>query len=137
MASANDSIGVVVLEPNNQLLLKLCNFAARVWGLHEVLPRQTAKELENAASNLAVGLVIVRASFQRSSPLVQSTLLDMYAAGTQIIVIQDTAFKLVEDGCTSMAGLHFLSDQAGDEALSALLTLALIHHCAPRVNRLV
>lgn len=135
MDSASGAIGVVVLEPNKQLLDKLCGFSASVWGVHEVLPRQTARELKNAADNLKIGLVVVRASFQRSSLLIQSTLADLYASGTQIVVLQDTAFKLKEKGWATFEGLHFLSDQAGDEQLRGLLTLTLVRHCVPGLDR--
>jgi len=137
MSSAQDSIGVVVLEPNRQLLDKLCSSAERVWGLQEVLPRQTGKELALAAENLNVGLVIVRASFQRSSPLIQSTLLDMYAAGTQILIIQDTPFRVAESAWASVAGIHFLSDKSNDDQLSDLLTMTLVRHCMPQLNKLI
>ena len=137
MSSAQDSIGVVVLEPNRQLLDKLCSSAERVWGLQEVLPRQTGKELALVAENLNVGLVIVRASFQRSSPLIQSTLLDMYAAGTQILIIQDTPFRVAESAWASVAGIHFLSDKSNDDQLSDLLTMTLVRHCMPQLNKLI
>jgi hypothetical protein len=137
MSSAQDSIGVVVLEPNRQLLDKLCSSAERVWGQHEVLPRQTGKELALASENLNVGLVIVRASFQRSSPLIQSTLLDMYAAGTQILIIQDTPFRVAESAWASVAGIHFLSDKSNDDQLSDLLTMTLVRHCMPQLNKLI
>lgn len=137
MSAAQDSIGVVVLEPNKQLLDKICGFSQKVWGQHEVLPRQTGKELVLAAENLAVGLVVVRASFQRSSALIQSTLLNMYAAGTQVLIIQDTPFRVSETSWASFAGLHFLSDKATDEQLSDLLTMSLIRHCVPQFNKLI
>lgn len=136
MSAAQDSIGVIVLEPNKQLLDKLCSSAQRVWGDQEVLPRQTGKELALAAENLGVGIVLVRASFQRSSALVQSTLLDMYAAGTQVLIIQDTPFKVAGSAWASMAGLHFLSDDATDEQLNDLLVLTLVRHCMPQLNKL-
>jgi len=115
MSTAQDSIGVVVLEPNKQLLDRICASAHKVWGQNEVLPRQTGRELALAAKNLNVGLVVVRASFQRSSQLVQSTLLDMYGAGTQMIILQDTPFRVSESTWATVAGLHFLSDKANDE----------------------
>lgn len=136
MSAAQDSIGVIVLEPNKQLLDKLCSSAQRVWGDQEVLPRQTGKELALATENLGVGIVLVRASFQRSSALVQSTLLDMYAAGTQVLIIQDTPFKVAGSAWASMAGLHFLSDDATDEQLNDLLVLTLVRHCMPQLNKL-
>jgi hypothetical protein len=137
MSTAQDSIGVVVLEPNKQLLDKICASAQKVWGQYEVLPRQTGKELALAAENLNVGVVVVRASFQRSSALVQSTLLDLYAAGTQMIVVQDTPFRVSENTWASVAGLHFLSDKATDEQLSDLLTMTLVRHCMPQFNKLI
>jgi hypothetical protein len=137
MAASQDSIGVVVLEPNKQLLDRLCRFAQVIWGEQEVLPRQTGKELALAAENLNIGVVVVRASFQRSSPLVQSTLMDMYAEGTQFIVLQDTPFRVSDSAWTSMAGIHFLSDRATDDQLQDLLTLTLIRHCVPDFNKLV
>lgn len=137
MSAAQDSIGVVVLEPNKQLLDRLCKFAERVWGHHEVLPRQTGKELALAAENLNVGVVVVRASFQRSSALVQRTLLDMYAAGSQILIIQDTPFRLSESSWTSFAGIHFLSDNSTDEQLIDLMTMSLVRHCMPQLNKLI
>ncbi len=137
MESPQDSIGVVVLEPNKQLLDKLCAHAQRVWGEHEVLPRQTGRELLVAAQNLNVGLVVVRASFQRSSALIQTTLLDLYARGAQIVVVQDTPFRVSESAWASVAGLHFLSDKANDDQLADVLTLALIRHCMPQLNKLV
>ncbi len=137
MAAALDSIGVVVLEPNKQLLDRLCGFAKTIWGEQEVLPRQTGKELALAAENLNIGVVVVRASFQRSSPLVQSTLMDMYAAGTQFIVLQDTPFRVSESAWSSLAGIHFLSDRATDDQLQDLLTLTLIRSCVPDFNKLV
>lgn len=137
MSSAQDSIGVVVLEPNRQLLDKLCSSAERVWGQQEVLPRQTGKELALAAENLNVGVVIVRASFQRSSHLIQSTLLDMYAAGTQILIIQDTPFRVAESAWASVAGIHFLSDKSNDDQLNDLLTMTLVRHCMPQLNKLI
>ena len=136
MSTAQDSIGVVVLEPNRQLSNKLCVSAQRVWGAQEVLPRQTGKELALAAENLNVGIVLVRASFQRSSPLVQSTLMDMYAAGTQILIIQDTPFKVAHSTWASMAGIHFLSDNATDSQLNDLLVMTLVRHCMPQFNKL-
>lgn len=137
MASMQCSIGVVVLEPNKQLLERLCRFAQSVWGKYEVLPRQTGKELRNAADHLNVGLVVVRASHQRSCALIRAALLEMYSKGTQILVIQDTAAKFSERTWTSLAGIHFLSDQAGDEQLTALLGLTLVQHAVPIQNRLV
>lgn len=137
MSVAQDSIGVVVLEPNKQLLDKLCACAERVWGQCEVLPRQTGKELALAAKNLSVGLVIVRASLQRSSALIQSTLLDMYAAGTQVMIVQDTPFRVSENSWASIAGLHFLSDKARDDQLNDLLTMSLVRHCTPQFNKLI
>jgi hypothetical protein len=137
MASMQCSIGVVVLEPNKQLLERLCLFAQSVWGKHEVLPRQTGKELKSAADRLNVGLVVVRASHQRSSASISDTLFELYLRGTQILVIQDTAAKFSERTWTSMAGIHFLSDQAGDEQLTALLGLTLVQHAVPVQNRLV
>jgi hypothetical protein len=137
MESPQDSIGVVVLEPNKQLLDKLCIYAQRVWGNHEVLPRQTGKELALAAQNLNVGLVVVRASFQRSSNLIQHTLLNMYAAGAQILIIQDTPFRVSESAWATVAGLHFLSDKANDDQLTNVLTLALLRHCMPQFNKLI
>ncbi|MCR2747679.1 hypothetical protein [Limnobacter parvus] len=137
MSAAQDSIGVVVLEPNKQLLDRLCKSAERVWGQHEVLPRQTGKELALAAENLSVGLVLVRASFQRSSVLVQNTLVDMYAAGTQILIVQDTAFRVSESSWMSFAGIHFLSDNSTDEQLIDLLTMTLVRHCMPQLNKLI
>ena len=137
MSTAQDSIGVVVLEPNKQLLDKICVFAQKVWGQHEVLPRQTGKELALAAENLGVGVVVVRASFQRSSALIQNTLLDMYAAGTQILIIQDTPFRVSEATWASFAGLHFLSDKATDDQLNDLLTMTLVRHCMPQFNKLI
>lgn len=136
MEAAQDSIGVVVLEPNKQLLDKLCICAQRVWGKYEVLPRQTGKELALAAKNLTAGLVIVRASFQRSSALIQSTLLDMYAAGAQILIVQDTPFRVSESAWATVAGIHFLSDRANDDQLHDLLTMALVRHCMPQLNNL-
>lgn len=136
MSSAQDFIGVVVLEPNKTLLDKLCVVAKRVWGDYEVLPRQTGRELKVAAENLHVGVVIVRSSFQRSSDLVQRHLLDLYAEGTQIVVIQDGASRISENNAVSMGGVHFLSDTAGDEALANVLTLALVKHCLPRNSKL-
>lgn len=137
MEAAQDSIGVVVLEPNKQLLDKLCACAQRVWGKYEVLPRQTGKELALAAKNLTAGLVVVRASFQRSSALIQTTLLDMYAAGAQILIVQDTPFRVSESAWASVAGIHFLSDRANDEQLHDLLTISLVRHCMPQLNRLI
>ncbi|MBU0783321.1 MAG: hypothetical protein KJ798_09205 [Gammaproteobacteria bacterium] len=137
MDSAQDSIGVVVLEPNKQLLDKLCACAQRVWGKYEVLPRQTGKELALAAQNLTAGLVIVRASFQRSSTLIQSTLLDMYAAGAQILIVQDTPFRVSESSWVTVAGIHFLPDRANDEQLHDLLTMTLVRHCMPQLNKLI
>lgn len=137
MSSAQDSIGVVVLEPNKQLLDKICAVAQKVWGQHEVLPRQTGKEMALAADNLSVGVVVVRASFQRSSALIQQTLLNMYAVGTQILIIQDTPFRVSDTSWTSIAGLHFLSDKANDEQLNDLLVMALVRHCVPQVNKLI
>jgi hypothetical protein len=137
MAATQDSIGVVVLEPNRQLLDRLCLSAEAVWGKTEVLPRQTGKELALAARNIQVGIVVVRASFQRSSPLIQETLLDMYAAGTQVLIIQDTAFRVSEHGHSSMAGIHFLSDKASDQHLNNLLASALVRHCTPQLNKLI
>ncbi|MDP3188189.1 MAG: hypothetical protein RLO04_08300 [Limnobacter sp.] len=137
MDSAQDSIGVVVLEPNKQLLDKLCACAQRVWGKYEVLPRQTGKELALAAQNLTAGLVIVRASFQRSSTLIQSTLLDMYAAGAQILIVQDTPFRVSESSWATVAGIHFLPDRANDEQLHDLLTMTLVRHCMPQLNKLI
>ncbi|HEX4856869.1 MAG TPA: hypothetical protein VFV28_08650 [Limnobacter sp.] len=137
MAAAQDSIGVVVLEPNRQLLEKLCASAELVWGEYEVLPRQTGRELALAAANIQVGIVVVRSSFQRSSELIQQTLLDMYAAGTQILIIQDTAFHVSEAAYSSMAGIHFLSDKASDQHLHSLLVNALVRHCTPLLNRLI
>lgn len=137
MTAKHDSIGVVVLEPNTQFLDRLCGFSQAVWGRHEVLPRQTAKELHNAAVHLSIGVVIVRASYQQSNVLIRAVLLDLYARGTQIVVIQDTAAKLKEHTWVSLAGVHFLSDQAGDEQLNALLILTLAQHCLPSRNRFV
>lgn len=137
MSSAQDSIGVVVLEPNRQLLDKLCSSAERVWGQQEVLPRQTGKELALAAENLNVGVVVVRASFQRSSPLIQATLLDLYASGTQILIIQDTPFHVAESAWASVAGIHFLSDKSTDDQLNDLLTMTLVRHCMPQLNKLI
>lgn len=137
MAAAQDSIGVVVLEPNKQLLDKLCASAQQVWGTYEVLPRQTGKEIALAARNIQVGVVIVRASYQRSSPLIQETLLNMYASGTQLLIIQDTAFKLSSQGCSAVAGIHFLSDKASDQQLSEVLTSMLVRHCTPQLNKLI
>lgn len=137
MASMQCSIGVVVLEPNKQLLERLSRFAQFVWGKHEVLPRQTAKEFKNATDNLKIGLVVVRASHQRSSELIRSVLFELYAKGTQILVIQDTSAKFSESTWASVAGIHFLSDQAGDEQLCALLGLTLVQHALPVKNRLV
>jgi len=137
MSAAQDSIGVVVLEPNKQLLDKLCKSAERVWGPNEVLPRQTGKELALAAENLNVGIVLVRASFQRSSPLVQGTLLNLYAAGTQILIVQDTPFRVSESSWASFAGIHFLSDKSSDEQLTDLLTMCLVRHCMPQLNKLI
>lgn len=137
MAASQDSIGVIVLEPNRQLLNKLCASAQKVWGQYEVLPRQTGKELALAADNLSVGVVVVRASFQRSSQLIQSTLLDMYAEGTQILVIQDTPFRMSEKTYATMAGLHFLPDTATDEQLTDVLALALVRYCTPTLYKLI
>ncbi|HEX4918177.1 MAG TPA: hypothetical protein VFV43_09795 [Limnobacter sp.] len=137
MSTAQDSIGVVVLEPNAQLLHKLCSAAQKVWGKYEVLPRQTGKELKLAADNLQVGLLVVRASIQRSSAVIQHVLADLYAEGTQVLVIQDTPFKLSESGSTSLAGLHFLSDRASDQQFADVLALALVRHCMPGLNKLV
>ena len=137
MAAAQDSIGVLVLEPNKQLLDKLCASSERVWGQYEVLPRQTGKELALAAENLNVGLVVVRSSFQRSSALVQTTLLDMYAAGTQILIIQDTPFRVSESALATVAGIHFLSDRATDDQLHDVLTMSLVRHCLPQLNKLI
>lgn len=137
MEAAQDSIGVLVLEPNKQLLDKLCVCAQRVWGKYEVLPRQTGKELSLAAQNLNVGVVIVRASFQRSSALIQNTLLDMYAAGTQILIVQDTPFRVSDSAWASVAGIHFLSDRANDDQLHDLLTMSLVRHCMPQLNKLI
>lgn len=137
MEAAQDSIGVVVLEPNKQLLDKLCICAQRVWGAQEVLPRQTGKELALAAKNLTAGLVIVRASFQRSSALIQNTLIDMYAAGAQILIVQDTPFRVSESAWATVAGIHFLSDKANDDQLHDLLTMSLVRHCMPQLNKLI
>lgn len=137
MTTANDSIGVVVLEPNAQLLQKLCAGAQKVWGKYEVLPRQTGKELQLAADNLQIGLLVVRASIQRSSALIQNIIADLYADGTQLLIIQDTPFKLSATGNTSIAGMHFLSDKAGDQQYSDILALSLVRHCMPGLNKLV
>ncbi|HEY1058583.1 MAG TPA: hypothetical protein VGE55_07625 [Limnobacter sp.] len=137
MAAALDSVGVVVLEPNTQLLKKLCAVAAGTWGQHEVLPRATAKELANAAKFLKIGVVVVRASYQRSSELIQNTLADLYATGTQVVIIQDTSARLDRRRWVSIAGMHFLSDDSSDEQLHDLLALCLVRHCTPNVHRLI
>lgn len=137
MAAAQDTIGVVVLEPNKQLLDKLCKSAESVWGNYEVLPRQTGKELALAALNLCIGIVVVRASFQRSSGLIQATLMDLYAAGTQILIIQDTPFRVSDTAWATVAGIHFLSDRATDDQLHDLLALALVRYCMPQSNKLI
>lgn len=136
MAAAQDSIGVVVLEPNKQLLDKICSCAKHVWGQYEVLPRQTGSQLALAAEHLNVGVVILRSSVQRSSTLVQNTIFDMYAAGTQVLIIQDTLLRFSDSSWASMAGIHFLSDKATDDQLSDLLTIALVRHLMPQLNRL-
>lgn len=135
MATAHDSIGVVVFEPNAQLLSKLCSVARGIWGMQEVLPRKTGRELQNAADFLAVGLVIVRASQQRASEAISSTLADLYARGTQLLIIQDGATRFDRQKPMSLAGLHFLSDDAEDWQLEAVLTRCLVGYVMPDLNR--
>jgi hypothetical protein len=127
-------IGVVVLEPDRGLLGTLCSLAAHVWGADDVLPRTTPLELHNAAENLSIGLVVVRASYHRSNPLIQSALADLYAMGTQIVLIEDTRFRVAAKQWLSLAGLYFLSNQASENELKALLRFALVRHCIPNAN---
>ena len=137
MKTARDTLGVVVLESDKRLLSKFCQMAQQVWGACEVLPRQTGKELGLAALNLDVGLLIVRSSYQRFNTLIQNTITDMYADGTQIVIIQDGPSKIADKGWVSLAGLHFLSDHASDVEFSALLSLCLAKHCLPNIHKQV
>lgn len=129
MKTRQNAIGVVVFEPNSDLLNKLCLSVEQVWGKFEVLPRQTAKQLCTAALHIDIGLIVVRASVQRSSQLVQEVLTNLCAKGTQILVIQDTGFPVSEKSSVSFKDIHFIHNKLGDEEFVSILRLCLVRHC--------
>jgi hypothetical protein len=137
MVGPQDSIGVVILEPNKQLLDKLCVFSQSVWGLNEVLPRQTGQELLLASEKLLVGVVVLRSSIQRSSALIRNTLMDLYTSGTEIIFLQDDPSINSNFSSLSIAGIHYLSSNAPDEKLKELLTGALVRFYLSQSSKLI
>lgn len=131
MKQERNAIGVVVLEPNSDLLKKLCLSAMSVWGAHEVLPRQTGRQLRVAAVHLDVGVVVVRSSVQRSCPLVQQYLAELVARGTQLLVIQDTPYPLNTEKAVSLGKLHFFYNGLSEDEFKALLTRCLVGQYMP------
>lgn len=131
MKQERNSIGVVVLEPNSDLLKKLCTSAMAVWGAHEVLPRQTGRQLRVAAVHLDVGVVVVRSSVQRSCPLIQQYLADLVARGSQLLVIQDTPYPLSTLKPVTVGKLHFFYNGLNEADFKALLTRCLIGQYMP------
>lgn len=126
MSDSNERIGVMVLEPQAPLLQKLCDITSRIWGEAEVLPRMSAKECAYASNLLDFEVVVVRSTIARSSPIIVSTLMDLYAKGAHVIMLQDTGRKLSDFGTVSFARLHIMSDKASDQDLMDLLTLCKI-----------
>lgn len=126
MSDSNERIGVMVLEPQAPLLQKLCDITSRIWGENEVLPRMSAKECAYANKLLDFEVVVVRATFARSSPMIESALMDLFAKGAHIIILQDTGRKLSEYGTVSMGRLHMMSDKVSDQDFMDLLTLCKI-----------
>lgn len=127
-----EKLGVMIVEPQIQLLGELKQLVSKIWGHTEILPRVSAKECAYASLFLDFQVVLLRASVARTHPIISQALLEQAQRGAHIILLQDSAHKLSAGSWVSLGRLHFLSDAAPDHAVLRLLTACAIETIARR-----
>lgn len=115
------NVGVVIAEPESNLLNRLSVLCSKVWHEGEVLPRRSNVELKNAAKWLDTEVIIARLSVLQTCHTFAECVSQMMERGAQLVCIQDSATPLSPSGSVSFGDCHFVSDQTRHEVLLELL----------------